>query len=116
MISESKSSHFRSFTQPRLMTMSTSSAPLFTASAAMKQVLVVAWFCAIFVPWGEPATVGAAAVLGAVIFLVKCLVDFVVCGVIENSCSRSRFKVLGNQTWAVVGIAVLAFVFVVVGV
>lgn len=82
---------------------------------SMKQVLVVAWFCAIFVPWGEPATVGAA-VLGAVIFLVKCLVDFVVCGVIENSCSRSRFKVLGNQTWAVVGIAVLAFVFVVVGV
>ena len=83
---------------------------------SMKQVLVVAWFCAIFVPWGEPATVGAAAVLGAVIFLVKCLIDFVVCGVIENSCSRSRFKVLGNQTWAVVGIAVLAFVFVVVGV
>ena len=83
---------------------------------SMKQVLVVAWFCAIFVPWGEPATVGTAAVLGAVIFLVKCLVDFVVCGVIENSCSRSRFKVLGNQTWAVVGIAVLAFVFVVVGV
>ena len=83
---------------------------------SMKQVLVVAWFCAIFVPWGEPATVSAAAVLGAVIFLVKCLIDFVVCGVIENSCSRSRFKVLGNQTWAVVGIAVLAFVFVVVGV
>ena len=83
---------------------------------SMKQVLVVAWFCAIFVPWGEPATVGIAAVLGAVIFLVKCLIDFVVCGVIENSCSRSRFKVLGNQTWAVVGIAVLAFVFVVVGV
>ena len=24
---------------------------------SMKQVLVVAWFCAIFVPWGEPATV-----------------------------------------------------------
>ncbi|MFR2054229.1 MAG: hydrogenase 4 subunit D, partial [Collinsella sp.] len=61
---------------------------------SMKQVLVVAWFCAIFVPWGEPATVGAAAVLGAVIFLVKCLIDFVVCGVIENSRSRSRFKVL----------------------
>lgn len=78
---------------------------------SMKQVLVVAWFCAIFVPWGEPAAVGIAAVLGAVIFLVKCLIDFVVCGVIENSCSRSRFKVLGNQTWAVVGIAVLAFVF-----
>ena len=31
---------------------------------SMKQVLVVAWFCAIFVPWGEPATVGAAAVRG----------------------------------------------------
>lgn len=83
---------------------------------SMKQVVIVSWFCAIFMPWGEPQGMGAAAILGAVIFLVKCLIDFVVCGVIENSCSRSRFKVLGNQTWAVVGIAVLAFVFVIVGV
>ena len=83
---------------------------------SMKQIVIVSWFCAIFVPWGEPQTTGVAAILGAVIFLVKCLIDFVVCGVIENSCSRSRFKVLGNQTWAVVGIAVLAFVFVIVGV
>lgn len=83
---------------------------------SMKQVVIVSWFCAIFVPWGEPQAMGVAAILGAVIFLVKCLIDFVVCGVIENSCSRSRFKVLGNQTWAVVGVAVLAFVFVIVGV
>ena len=33
---------------------------------SMKQVLVVAWFCAIFVPWGEPTTVGTAAVPGEV--------------------------------------------------
>ena len=83
---------------------------------SMKQVVIVSWFCAIFVPWGEPQAMGVAAILGAVIFLVKCLIDFVVCGVIENSCSRSRFKVLGKQTWAVVGVAVLAFVFVIVGV
>ena len=82
----------------------------------MKQVVVVAWFTSIFIPWGEPATIGVTALVGAVVFLVKCLVDFVVCGVLENSVSRSRFKVLGNQTWVVVGIAVLAFVFVVVGV
>lgn len=83
---------------------------------SMKQIIVVAWFCAIFIPWGEPATMGAMAAVGALIFLVKCLVDFVLVGVISNSVSRSRFKNLGNQTWAVVGIAVLAFVFVVVGV
>ena len=41
LISESSSSHFRSFTQPRLMTMSTSSAPLLTASAAMKHLAAV---------------------------------------------------------------------------
>ena len=95
--------------------------PLFLAvsfmlAMGMKQVVVVAWFTSIFIPWGEPATIGVTALVGAVVFLVKCLVDFVVCGVLENSVSRSRFKVLGNQTWAVVGIAVLAFVFVVVGV
>lgn len=82
----------------------------------MKQIVVISWFCAIFVPWGEPASLGATAALGAVVFLAKCLIDFVICGVIENSVSRSRFKVLGNQTWAVVGIAVLALVFVIVGV
>lgn len=82
----------------------------------MKQVVVVAWFTSIFIPWGESPRPSASPLVGAVVFLVKCLVDFVVCGVLENSVSRSRFKVLGNQTWAVVGIAVLAFVFVVVGV
>lgn len=82
----------------------------------MKQVVVIAWFCAIFIPWGAPATLGAASALGAVVFLVKCLIDFAICGLIENSVSRSRFKVLGDQTWAVAGIAVLALVFVIVGV
>ena len=95
--------------------------PLFLAvsfmlAMGMKQVVVVAWFTSICIPGGEPATIGVTALVGAVVFLVKCLVDFVVCGVLENSVSRSRFKVLGNQTWAVVGIAVLAFVFVIVGV
>lgn len=83
---------------------------------AMKQVIVVAWFTSIFIPWGEPPSFGVAAALGCAVFLVKCLIDFLVCGVLENSVSRSRFKTLGNQTWTVVGIAVLAFVFVVVGV
>ena len=74
----------------------------------MKQVVVVAWFTSIFIPWGEPATIGVTALVGAVVFLVKWLVDLVVCGVLQNSLSRSGFNV--------VGIAVLAFVFVVVGV
>ena len=58
----------------------------------MKQVVVVAWFTSIFIPWGEPATIGVTALVGTVVFLVKCLVDFVVCGVIENSVSRSRVR------------------------
>ena len=41
LISASRSSHFLSFTQPMLMTMSTSSAPFSTASAAMKHLAAV---------------------------------------------------------------------------
>ena len=40
-ISARIASHFRSFTQPRLMTMSTSPAPPATASAAMKHLAAV---------------------------------------------------------------------------
>ena len=52
LISASRSSHFRSFTQPRLMTMSTSSAPLSTASEAMKHLAAVVSY-----PLGKPMTV-----------------------------------------------------------
>ena len=41
LISSRSSSHFRSFTQPMLITMSTSSAPLSTASVAMKHLAAV---------------------------------------------------------------------------
>ena len=41
LISESSSSHFLSFTQPMLMTMSISSAPFFTASSVSKHFTAV---------------------------------------------------------------------------
>ena len=48
----------------------------------MKQVVVVAWFTSIFIPWGELRDHRRHWLAGAVVFLVKCLVDFVVCGVL----------------------------------
>ena len=78
----------------------------------MKQVVVVAWFTSIFIPW-KPAT-SACRSRGRRLPR-QCLVDFRLRRA-RNSVSRSRFKVLGNQTWAVVTSRSSRFVFVVVGV
>ena len=82
----------------------------------MKQILVVSWFLAIFLPFGSAVemTVPAMA-LGLVVYLVKMAVVFLVILVVENLVARVRFKFMGKQTWAVVGIAVLAFVFCALG-
>lgn len=83
----------------------------------MKQILVVSWFLAIFLPFGSAVemTVPAMA-LGLVVYLVKMAVVFLVILVVENLVARVRFKFMGKQTWAVVGIAVLAFVFCALGI
>lgn len=85
---------------------------------SMKQILVVSLFVAIFLPFGQPAVdAGIVGVLiGALIWFVKVLVIFVVCGIIESSLSRVRFKRIGHQTWFVVGIAAVAFVLVILGI
>ena len=83
----------------------------------MKQILVVSWFLAIFLPFGSAVEMTAPAMaLGLVVYLVKMAVVFLVILVVENLVARVRFKFMGKQTWAVVGIAVLAFVFCALGI
>ena len=84
----------------------------------MKQMLVASLFVAIFLPFGQPA-LGAGVIgilIGALIWFAKVLVIFLICGVVESSLSRVRFKLLGHQTWLVVGIAAVAFVLVILGI
>jgi hydrogenase-4 component C len=85
-------------------------------SLSMKQIIVITWLIAIFLPFGSAVelTVPALAI-GLVVYLLKMLVLFFTCTIIENVVARVRYKLLGRQTWIVVGIAAIAFVFFVLG-
>ncbi len=87
------------------------------ASLSMKQVIVVSWFIAVFLPFGSATelTIPALA-LGALVFVVKVAAIFFICSIVENLVSRVRWKYMSRQTWAVVGVSVLALVFCVLGI
>jgi hydrogenase-4 component C len=84
---------------------------------SMKQVIVVSWFLAIFLPFGAAADTSVLSLaIGLAAYLLKLAVVFFICSIFENIVSRVRFKLLGRQTWAVFGISVFAFVFWILGV
>jgi hydrogenase-4 component C len=83
---------------------------------SVKQVVVISWFIALFLPFGSAVELAPLAlVIGLVVFIVKLFVIFFIVSLIENSMTRVRFKLLSNQTWVVVGISALALVFYIVG-
>ncbi len=83
---------------------------------SMKQIIVMSWFLAIFVPWGAACelTIPALA-LGLVFWLVKLVVFFTLCSIFENVVSRVRYKFVGRQTWSIVALSLFAFVFCILG-
>ena len=86
-------------------------------SMSMKQTLVVSWFVAIFLPFGAASDFTLPGLLlGLVFYLIKVAVVFFMCAVVENLVARVRWKFMGRQTWAIVGVSVLAFVFCVLGI
>ena len=84
---------------------------------SVKQLVMIALFLAIFCPFGSasPDAGALGIIVGIIVFLLKVLVAVVAAAIVENSVSRVRYKLLGRQTWAILGIAVIAFVFSVVG-
>ena len=90
---------------------------LLKLSMSMKQVIVVSWFLAIFFPFGAAAALNFGTfLLGIVAWCLKVAVAFAICAVVENSVMRTRYKLLGTQTWAIFGVSVLSFAFLIVGV
>ena len=84
---------------------------------SMKQLIVVSWLIAIFIPFGSATEMTLPALaLGLVLYLVKVVVIFFICSIFENIVSRVRYKLLGRQTWVVVSISAFAFVFCVLGI
>jgi len=85
-------------------------------SLSMKQIVIVSLFIAVFIPFGSATAITVPAIaLGVLFYLIKMIVIFSICTVIENVVSRVRYKLLGRQTWAVFGISVVALVFCVLG-
>jgi len=83
----------------------------------MKQIIVVSWLVAIFLPFGSAVDLSLTGLLfGALFFVLKVAVIFFICGIIENVVCRVRFKLTSRQTWFVLAIAVCAFAFCVLGI
>ena len=83
---------------------------------SMKQTIIIAWFIAIFLPWGAATELTVPAILlGILFFLIKMAVIFFLCSVFENVVSRVRYKLVGRQTWCIVALAAFAFVMCALG-
>jgi hydrogenase-4 component C len=81
-------------------------------SLYIKQLLMVALFVSIFLPFGTMGSAGIAAFLVALFaFLLKAVVCYTLAGLVENSMARTRFVRAADITWAAFGTAVLSFVF-----
>lgn len=80
----------------------------------LKQVVLVALFLAVFLPFGSAAS-GAPSLLSilaaAALFFLKLLFFYFVVAIIENSMARVRFIKASSITWAALAAAVLSFVF-----
>ncbi|NKF50706.1 respiratory chain complex I subunit 1 family protein [Shewanella sp. WXL01] len=82
----------------------------------LKQLVVAQLFLALFIPFGKAAELTFSGVLMATpILLAKLFVVFLIAGVIENSVARTRFLKTHHLTWVGFGIAVLGFIFYLIG-
>ncbi len=78
----------------------------------LKQVVVVALFLAVFLPFGSMTEFSLpSALLAVVAFFLKATFFFVLIAIIENSMARIRYMKVSTVTWAALGAAVLSFVF-----
>ncbi|WP_373100473.1 MULTISPECIES: respiratory chain complex I subunit 1 family protein [Pasteurellaceae] len=83
---------------------------------SLKAMVVAAIFVSVLLPFGAARETSLSAVLfGAVFFLLKLVIAYVLACVIENSLARTRFMLTGRFTVVGFGISVLAFVFYLTG-
>jgi hydrogenase-4 component C len=78
----------------------------------IKQVVLVALFLAVFLPFGNMVQLSPlSAVLAVIVFLLKAIFFYFIVAILENSMARVRFLKVSSVTWAALGAAVLSFVF-----
>ena len=78
----------------------------------MKQLVLVALFLAVFLPFGSAITLSLPGILLAIlIFLLKAVLYYFIVAILENAMARVRFLKASAVTWAAFGAAILSFVF-----
>ncbi len=83
----------------------------------MKQVVLVALFLAVFLPFGSVTTFSSglpalfSILLAIVVFFLKVIVFYFIVAVLENAMARVRFLKASAVTWTALGAAILSFVF-----
>jgi hydrogenase-4 component C len=81
-------------------------------SLYLKQIVLVALFLGLFLPFGSmimPSVPGV--VISVIAFLVKAAVFYFIVALLENAMARMRFMKAPAATWLALGTAVLSFVF-----
>ncbi len=78
----------------------------------LKQLVLVALFLALFLPFGGMTDLSpAGALLSVIAFLLKAILFYFVAAVLENAMARVRFMKSPAAIWLALGAAVLSFVF-----
>ncbi len=78
----------------------------------VKQMVLVALFLAVFLPFGSMTELTIPGFLLAIVaFLLKVVLFYFIVGILENAMARVRFMKASAVTWAALGAAILSFVF-----
>jgi hydrogenase-4 component C len=78
----------------------------------LKQIVLVALFLGLFLPFGSMVTPSPLGmIVAAIVFLLKALLFYFVAAVLENVMARMRFIQTPAAIWLALGAAVLSFVF-----
>ncbi len=81
-------------------------------SIYLKQLVLVALFVALFIPFGAMTTLSLIGfVLAIVVFPLKALLWYFIAAVLENAMARTRFMNAPAVVWVALGAAFLSFVF-----
>lgn len=88
----------------------------------MKQVVVVALFLSVFLPFGSMTVITSGSqvllsiLLAVAVFFLKVIILYFIVAVLENAMARVRFLKASTVTWTALGAAILSFVFYLVNV
>ena len=81
-------------------------------SIYLKQLVLVALFLALFIPFGAMTSLSLVGfVIALVVFPLKSVLWYFVAAVLENAMARNRFMSAPAVVWMALGLALLSFVF-----